>query len=61
MQFIIPQLVSNIDAANTELSVQSLRLLSEICFITFNKQESPFSDDFKKTLKQIIENNLYEL
>ena len=61
MQNIIPTLISNVDTLNSDLSVQSLRVLSEIYSIVFQKQEAIVNDETKKQFKTILETHFIDL
>ena len=52
--------MDNIDTANSDLRVQSLKFLSEITVLYLNKQE-PIDDDVRKLLKTTIETSFIEI
>ncbi len=57
----MPNLIESIDTINSNLSVESLRVLSEICSIFLHKKESILNEDLKKQLKKHIEINFIEV
>lgn len=55
IEHIAPTLVENIDLINSDLSVESLRALSEISVVFYNKKEPIPNEDIKKQFKSLIE------
>ena len=56
LESLVPILIENIDATNSDLSVVSLRVVSEISILMFHAQELNINEDARKQLKSLIEN-----
>lgn len=54
-KYILPSLIESIDSNNSDLRVESIKALSEICCFYFNKNEQNVGDDLRKQLKEFIE------
>ena len=59
MNFILPSLIDHTDSLNSNLKVESLKVVSELASIYFNKNES-IDDGVRKKLKQIVEAHLVD-
>jgi hypothetical protein len=61
MKDILPSLLDNIDSNNSDLRVESLKVLSEICSLYFNKKSEIVGEDLRKELRAFIEENFIDM
>jgi hypothetical protein len=54
-------LISNIDFKNSDLSVQSLRLLSDLYSLVYQKQVNTLNNETKKQFKTILESQFIDM
>lgn len=61
MRYLVPALMDNIDSLNSDLRVESLKVLSELSSLIFNKQNDIATEDIRKELRSIIEGQFIDL
>ena len=61
MKYLLPSLIDNIDSSNSDLRVESLKVLSEITNSFFNKQNEICGEDLRKELRLFIENQFIDM
>lgn len=61
MKFILPSLMENIDCMNSELRVESLKILSELSNLFFSNQNEFITQDLKEDLKFAIETQFFDM
>ncbi|CAF0783549.1 unnamed protein product [Brachionus calyciflorus] len=61
IKYILPALLDNIDSQNSNLRVESLKIVSEISNLFFNKQNDWVQSDLKDELKYKIETQFFDM
>lgn len=63
MKFILPSLIDNISSSNTDMRVESLKMISELTALFFGKRNNTaneISQESKQALKSTIENQFVQ-
>jgi hypothetical protein len=60
IKYILPSLIDNIDSNNSDLRVQSLKVLSEISCLFYNNTDVA-DGELKKKLRSFIESHFIDL
>ena len=60
-KFLVPSLMENFDTSNSDFKVESIKVLSEISVLFFNKQDDIAKDELRSDLKFMIETKFFDV